>query len=418
MGQSNSILQSCEKIGVDVTKADCAIEFNSSGDVVSFGNVTRGHLEADTDIAGQGVLIAFLVPGVLLVLCGLIFALARAISFFLTWRKQRHTRDNLPISEGKSSAWLHEHLDDFICSLSDAQLLVILAFGAAFYSKAQCSISTYHYTITIHLVLAGLAASLLALILIRKPQKKIISMLLRIAMFSACLAGLLGQKDVQGVDNTSSIRSQLPGMDQRDSTVVLPTFCLLDDSLNPFPGLTAEEKKHLINKGLSRNAVVQSRFLLAFFILVALFKHILGLRQRWGLESSHKVSSRCCGCNPAFVVYIMTTFCKFAVWAFSLILICYNWLTVFLLRDWVERSGWLELEDGQNPERDVQGLGQIAPLIALGAIGFTITDTVSEFLNNWWKKTHPKASAGSPNSIQLQPVNSGHSTHGYTPITP
>jgi hypothetical protein len=41
--------------GINITAANCTIEFDSSGNVVSFAGVGKGEFEADPDIAGYGV---------------------------------------------------------------------------------------------------------------------------------------------------------------------------------------------------------------------------------------------------------------------------------------------------------------------------------------------------------------------------
>lgn len=55
MGQSNSIIEDCKKIGVDITEDQCKVKFDPSGKVLTFGEIEKGKFEADTDIAGQGV---------------------------------------------------------------------------------------------------------------------------------------------------------------------------------------------------------------------------------------------------------------------------------------------------------------------------------------------------------------------------
>ena len=54
MGQSQSIVGACKSKNIPIGRNDYEIQFESSH-VVKFGNITKGGLEAEPDIAGKGV---------------------------------------------------------------------------------------------------------------------------------------------------------------------------------------------------------------------------------------------------------------------------------------------------------------------------------------------------------------------------
>ena len=81
MGQDYSVTNGCTAKDAGFTAAKCAIEFDPSGQVKSFGGIQRGQFEGDPDIAGQGVLLAFLIPGCIVCFLGIVFVLIRAWSF-------------------------------------------------------------------------------------------------------------------------------------------------------------------------------------------------------------------------------------------------------------------------------------------------------------------------------------------------
>ncbi|KAK8042363.1 hypothetical protein PG994_012846 [Apiospora phragmitis] len=69
---------------------------------------------------------------------------------------------------------------------------------------------------------------------------------------------------------------------------------------------------------------------------------------------------------------------KLATWAFCLAVTFRSWYSIQTLRNWMDSSQWLEREArGQNVENDINTVGQLAPLIALGATAFILLDKLS-----------------------------------------
>ena len=57
------------------------------------------------------------------------------------------------------------------------------------------------------------------------------------------------------------------------------------------------------------------------------------------------------------------------------VFIIWNWIAIAGLRSWVNGSDWLHREGGLNPEYTIKSIGQLAPLVALGAIGLTFANS-------------------------------------------
>lgn len=277
-------------------------------------------------------------------------------------------------------------------------------------------------------MLAGLASSALGMLIVRNARQKLITGLARIAVFVVCLVGLFGLKPLRDsmadvdLSRPSPFRNRLPGPQQGDSVIVLPAYCFLDASFDPMEALSDDERDHLAHNGLQSNAAVQAILIMLIFIAVALSKYIFGLRARWDISESNKAGGRVCGGDGSLVGYIIIAFLKFIAWGIVIGLVAWNWASIFLLRDWAEKSGWLRLDDGWNEERDVQGLGQIAPLIALGAIGVVITDALSQFTapkedNNVVVTAQAPQSPVHANSFPLQNLTSQtRGRQGYSQI--
>lgn len=145
----------------------------------------------------------------------------------------------------KYSEKVHDLVDDLVLSSADAQLILIIAFGASFYSISQCSVLLYHYYVAFHIVLVGLVTSVLAFVLVRSPYKSYFSSLARIVLFGISIATLLQTKDVRMLEDNdvAAMQGHLPTETQKDSLIILPAYCILERSVNPFFNLTDDQKR-------------------------------------------------------------------------------------------------------------------------------------------------------------------------------
>jgi hypothetical protein len=423
MGQKPSTLETCYKRGINITVANCKIEFDSSDNVVSFAGVGEGEFEADPDIAGEGVskLPSLRGPSPALLLttrdadlrclhisqcCSVclghhtgVHALVAVgamsgqevspshgftvgIKSFLTL-VIFSSHQELYIRSTKGSNKIHSVVDDFILSCADTQLLLILAVGGSFYSTTQCNISLYHYYVAVHMVLLGLTTSILAFILVRSPYKSFLSALARIVIFGISIGTLIRSTKMTESDFTDvpAVQSKLPNKGQWDSLIIAPAYCILENSVNPFFNLTESQQDHLTHTGLTRDVKKQCIALLAASVitLIATSSELV-VNYRRGVERSPQQPGT--RHTPSAVHEMGTSWfavfrvIKAVIWIISVVLIIMNWITIITLRRWVDKSKWLDSEGG-NPEKDVRGVGQLAPLVALGVAGFT-------FLNGVW----------------------------------
>jgi hypothetical protein len=237
--------------------------------------------------------------------------------------------------------------------------------------------SSYHYLVAIHTILTGLATSLLGMLLVHNLREKVFTAIVRGGIFIVCIAGVFSLKAMQeSIKNgyngvTTPLSDNLPGSTQTDSILVLPAYCFMDSTLDPWGRLTDEQKKHLAANGLGSYSAAQAYIITILIIPAAIGKWVGSIRRQKGTTPSQfqAGAQKRLFMQSYLLVYGL-------VWG----LVAWNWASIFILRNWAERSGWLKIEDGKNEERDVQGLGQIAPLIALGAIGLMITDTLSKLV--------------------------------------
>ncbi|KAI1087321.1 hypothetical protein F5B19DRAFT_476078 [Rostrohypoxylon terebratum] len=61
---------------------------------------------------------------------------------------------------------------------------------------------------------------------------------------------------------------------------------------------------------------------------------------------------------------------------------------IFSLRQWVNNSGWIEIENNQNPENDAKSFGQLVPIFSSALIVFSFAQIVSEKVTRHNNRKH------------------------------
>ena len=300
---------------------------------------------------------------------------------------------------------LHTYFDDIMLAAADAQLLLILAFGFSYYSTSQCEVSLYHYLIATHMILIGLATSALACSIVRRFYKSPLTSLVRCAVFFTGAVGLLLTKGSNPVVNDSIFMHRLPGKDQKDNVILLPAYRLLEKDFNPLVRLTDEERNHLAPDSLTHDTHGQVEWLIAVGCAVFGFTFLYYLflwcskccrrREHQIMEIKKKAESRWASIPKLLIRASFLLACT--------TLIIWNAMSIFLPRQWINDSPWLQLEDDVNPESLVQGIGQIAPLAALGTIVFALANSVSA------AKWGPLFQHHVSNNHNKRPMNRGYS---------
>ncbi|KAM5341998.1 hypothetical protein ACJ41O_015029 [Fusarium nematophilum] len=330
---ANSVFKICVRA---ITRENCTIEFESSGNVTKFGEVEYGGLEGNPDIAGLGVSINVMSRCSVDDGCECGCCEDDEIEPKIRKRKPNSRPD-----------FVHDKLDEAIVSVADAQLFLVLASGISFSFESQCGISLYHYQVAWNIIVVGLGGLILSSLLAEEGQKKaFISTLLRLGDFSFSLACFVRLRAEEAGDDNPI--AGLPSLDQIDSPLVLPAFCILEDSLNPLSNLSAREKEHLRH----RDSLPGQTGTLATILIVSLIVIVIRAVNLYSLI-----------CKSGHIIV-----------AYNMMLAISN---IGKLRTWMDRSVWLQREDGENPEQDVQGIGQMAPLITLVAIPFTVGNIAS-----------------------------------------
>jgi len=311
-------------------------------------------------------------------------------------------------------AFIHDELDAAIVSVGDAQLFLVLAFVISFSFQSQCDVSLYHYEVAVNTIAVGLSGAVLSFLLVEDTQKKaFISTILRWGAFVACMAGFVPLENDNhrrpGDHEPGKLLSALPSLNQTDSVLVLPAFCILKRNLNPFSNLTGDEQLHLTHEGRERDLTSNTVVILIPFVLVSCIRLCSLLRLTW-----------ICGTTSPIRGGLRITFRALKVGI--TVVIAYNMISavIFLakLRMWMDESVWLQKEDGGNPEQDLQGIGQMAPLIALVSIVIAVGNILSFVIGRSCSccKNYPLEDDPSPGDGSGAPMMVDQ--QGYKPTSP
>ncbi|KAH7371990.1 hypothetical protein BKA66DRAFT_572553 [Pyrenochaeta sp. MPI-SDFR-AT-0127] len=354
---------------------------NGTSGVISYGSVMKGKFEGDPDIAGIGVLIAFLLVSVLVGGLGIILSIVHWYSVIRAWIKSKKVMfPNKDYNEDSLCDKFHALLDPIILSGSDAQVLLIYAYGISFQISSKCSISGYHYNIVLHVIFVGCATFVLSIIFVQKYFLKPITALLRIVSMVIILSvyGTFLRIQSANFDPMTII----PKVGTTDSDLFLPAMCLLDAGSVD------------VNISAPKNLMRNFFYFIGLFFAIAVLMHALPPVARYFQITKRKGLT----IKSAFGINIGKTL----MYAVLLVFIGVEWSVIMRLRKWVDQSGWMDTEEG-NPEMDAKGIGQLAPLIALSAIGIPISDKASEWVAKrlgWGKFRDSTGSNG--NNMELQ----------------
>ncbi|KAI9669505.1 MAG: hypothetical protein M1829_005094 [Trizodia sp. TS-e1964] len=363
------------------------------------------------------------------------------------------------------SDWWHDNFDTLILTIGDTQLFLILAFGIAYFVSEKCSISLYHFTVGIRLVILGLATSTCSYALSRGYYKSPLTLAARSVFFLLVSIGLMIAINANSIKSISDFTVGIPDNNHNDSVILMPLLCLLDPTLNPLGNLNNAQKSNLQLAGptgikydlnaLSISVIIigsllhgpalldASRSILLKFLnkftkqgkrhsiikLVVKFLGFTKLLEIWlwnnkAVEAIGKIIRAVLArlhvnLPHYFFRQRRVLLLKILINVFYLFIFSFSIKPILDLHSWVDKSIWLKLNKGRNPEMYIQGIGQVATLLGLGSIVFTFLDFFSRRIYDWYTPSAtPKGqSPGDGQSSQgpLTDSNQNSSGPSYSP---
>ncbi|KAF2105609.1 hypothetical protein BDV96DRAFT_608094 [Lophiotrema nucula] len=332
--------------------------------------------ESDGDVAGRGVLIAFIVAVVTSLVGAVLVLVTEGFEFYGDKGRRK---------------WMFRariFIDGYLVSLSDTQAITTLALLISAYFYLGCSITAYHYDLVCSLVLMSSAAFIGSMVVMHRYfDSRWWLGVLRGALIIACFGlafQLFRRRSIifPSYKPHSDIKNPKGGY---NTGLVLPATCFIDH-----PGVTNTSSTHDFtasptwimnltmspssnNSSVRRNATVVAPtanasmtafttftsnddlshggdmvalgFLFAAFMITAITNCILlFLEER---EAFHQWVAYPVRCGSFLASYIIALYAL------------YRFLE---LQGWMLKSGWFVDDDG---ETSVESFGQLMPLILL-----------------------------------------------------
>ncbi|KAI2602487.1 hypothetical protein GGR54DRAFT_633950 [Hypoxylon sp. NC1633] len=334
----------------------------------SIGGYPRQHFPGDPDIAGVGILAVFVAVTSFATSAGLasvLWQMAKTWRWISTYTKEQRT--------GRGGQ----------TSVSDILETLVLAC---------CTISAYHYNIVANMMLLTCATHLISVTIVRNYWKFPWLALLRVICISGVfiVTGLLMTNQNARTDLT--FPTVIPDANETDSSLLLPAACFQsaeNAALDTFQEVTSNAHTFLDNLANStpRNKVQGLNLYiitLLFYgaaIIAEFIRFVRRGRSRPGwranLSNRFKLS---CGIRTLLrkVAQNVFLFYLLAGVGISCAVVIISAEYIFGLRRWVDRSGWIELENNKNLENDATSFGQLVPIFSSALILFSFFQLMSE----------------------------------------
>ncbi|KAK3948310.1 hypothetical protein QBC32DRAFT_351889 [Pseudoneurospora amorphoporcata] len=382
MGSYTSVQQCLEHYGVAI---NCSVVYAPDNKtVISVGGNKPGEFNPDPDIAGIGILGAFVV----------ITGFALLIAFLhVLWHyaKLIKLKKRLTDEEKQNKKWqlsIGGFFEMLIISCSDQQIFTGAAYAITMRFAKACSISAYHYNVISNMLLLTCATHLLTLLVSKHYwEHPWVAGIRTVATALLYLATgiLLSTQAAPGSE--LAFPTQVPKDDEKWSTLLLPAACF-QGSAAQF-GNTLQQSFHgagLFKVGDRITGWTPFVILVLFYVLaniVTLGRVVRAGREnggrrekfcKWFVELAgtkklkwvHRIGGQVYG------VYLL------AGLAISGYTMASSSEYIAMLRRWVDRSGWIQLFDGYNSENDPKSFGQLVPLLMITLTVFTFLQMLSE----------------------------------------
>lgn len=284
-------------------------------------------------------------------------------------------------------------METLVLACSDQQVFTGAAYAITLRYWKGCTISAYHYNIVANMMLLTCATHLMSVTIVRNYWKFPWLAALRVicVTFVFIATGLL-MTNQDAVDNGYTFPTGIPPANMDDSTIFLPAACFQSDqhsAADTFREVTSSAKSFsdALTHSMSGDNKIQGWNLYIITVLfygaatiAELIRFIRRGKSRpgWRAHVGDKFR-RFCGLGTPlrnlvqnmFLIYLL------AGVGISLFVAIASTIYIFELRRWVDKSQWIQLENGLNEENDSKSFGQLVPLFSSALIVFSFAQIIS-----------------------------------------
>ncbi|VBB80340.1 Putative protein of unknown function [Podospora comata] len=363
--------------------------FNVTGTNDAFhhlGGSMKGEIEGDPDIAGIGVLGAFLAVTTISV------GLASASTFWwfsknvLHW-KSRTAREEKSLRKRKAS--ISQILEALVISCSDQQIFTGGAYAITLRYAKACTVSAYHYNVVSNILLVTCATHLMAVTVSSNywEHRFVGGLRLIVTSLVYVITGILlsnrGEPDL-------GFPTQVPANNETHSFMLLPAACFQTDGIRLGTELDKSFKVSSANEFFNGQVHGWTQFIILFLFYFLAAMVSVGRLVRRGQDHNGRrtrfIAWFKLNLRPLFrwkrFFYILFGLYLIAGIAVSCWTVVTSALYVFALRRWVHSSGWMEPIDEELPDRiaenDPSTFGQLVPVLLISLTLFTFMQVISD----------------------------------------
>ncbi|KAM7189445.1 hypothetical protein V8F33_010028 [Rhypophila sp. PSN 637] len=351
---------------------NCTIEYLDSQNqtVASLGGTFPGGFDGDPDVAGIGVLGAFVTVT--------IFSVILSIGNTLWWISKNvlHWKSRLSVEEKSEKKWqisVSGFFETLVLACSDQQIFTGGAYAITLRYAKACSISAYHYNIVSNMLLFTCATHLMAVTIAKHYWQHPYIAALRIGITALVylITGLiLSNQNSSGVN----FPTRVPSPGDQYSTMLLRAACFQYGQA----GLTRDIQNAFNAKDVSTFFGNQIPGFTQYLVM-CMFYIIAGLRKRF-LEWFKRTFSIFFRARRFFYLLFAIYLCAgvaIASWTVQ-----GSFRYIYDLREWVRNSIWITRDMNERVnEDDPATVGQLVPLLLISLTVFSFLHLLAERLS-------------------------------------
>ncbi|KAM7190804.1 hypothetical protein V8F20_009600 [Naviculisporaceae sp. PSN 640] len=410
---------------------NCTIDYSDPENktVSSLGGIGHGGFDGDPDIAGIGVLGAFVTVT--------IFSVVLSIGNTVWWimKNVLHWKTRISVEEKADKKWqlsLSGFFETLVLTCSDQQIFTGGAYAITLRYAKACSISAYHYNVVTNMLLFTCATHLMAVTIAKHYWQHPYIAALRIAITSLVylITGLiLSNQNSSGVN----FPTKVPDLNDKYSTMLLPAACfqsgeagLAQDIQNAFNAKDVNTFFSNQIPGFTQYLVMCMFYIVAVFVSTGRFirrgADHNGKRKRF-LEWFKRRFSLLFRARRffylLFAIYLMAGV-GIAAWTVQA-----AFRYIYDLRYWVRHSDWQNKDgNGKASEDDPTTFGQLVPMLLISLTVFSFLHLLAERLSvkrrqaKQWEQTHNQkqhSSDGNSKEGKVTQLNSSNDYFGQLP---
>ncbi|KAK4034175.1 hypothetical protein C8A01DRAFT_39347 [Parachaetomium inaequale] len=380
-------------MGAYVSSANCAAHYGltpncsvvlseDNSTAISLGGIRVGEFPGDPDIAGAGVLGAFLIVTAV--------SLLLAIASSGWWASKnvfgvvnRLTREEKALKNWQIS--IAGIVEALIVTCSDQQVFTGGAYAITLRYAKACSVSAYHYNVVANILLVTCATHLMAVTTARHYWQHPYVGVLRITVTTLVfvITGVLLSNQGSG---SLGFPTEVPPHTDQYSPMLLPAACFQTGDF-----VFDQEVKKALKAGSAKAFFTGqihgwTNYLIMFLFYLIAVGVSLGRVIRRGMGHNGRRKRFLAWLKQLFPLLFRIKRFFYAIFGLYLLagIALSGWtvanaaIYIYRLRWWVDKSEWIERTNNRNPENDPSTFGQLVPLLLMSLTVFTFLQIVSE----------------------------------------